>query len=321
MIKRDIIVIGASAGGSEAILKLCSYLTPDLQAAVFIVWHLGRESTGYLPQMISKVTNIPIRNAADGERFSNGNIYVAPPDMHLLVEDGITRTTRGPKENRVRPAIDPLFRSAAYYHGSRVIGIILSGMLNDGTSGLWSIKERGGIVIAQSPEEAQFSGMPEEAIRNVEVDHISTVREISMLLPELIQKEVKIEKSSPSDNLTIEVEYASGKINGSDKMEKIGELTPYTCPECHGSLWKVMDEKPLRYRCHTGHAYTAEHLAADLGETIDIYLWNTIRGIEEQARLFKLMADNNPNKRTDYNVELNKILKKAEILKELVQFK
>jgi two-component system, chemotaxis family, protein-glutamate methylesterase/glutaminase len=287
--RRDIIVIGASAGGSEAIIQLCSSLPEDFPAAVFIVWHLGKESTGYFPKMISKKSKLPAKNADDGEPITPGSIYVAPPGKHMVLEDGIIRTVHGPKENRVRPAIDPLFRSAAFHYGSRVIGMILSGMLNDGTSGLWAIKQRGGIAIVQHPDEAPFPGMPEEAIKNVEVDHILHIKKMGLLLEKLTADKITQEKSSPPERIAFELAAASGKNNNMDDMNKIGELTNYTCPECHGSLWKIKEEKLLRFRCHTGHAYTAKYLIEHLEETLENYIWNAIRGVEENISIFESM--------------------------------
>jgi two-component system, chemotaxis family, protein-glutamate methylesterase/glutaminase len=320
MSKRNIIVIGASAGGSEAITELCSYLPPDIPASVFIAWHLGKESSGYLPNIISKKSSLPAKNAEDGEEFKKGNIYVAPPDKHLLLIDGSIRTARGPKENRFRPAIDPLFRSAAYTHGTNVIGIILTGMLNDGTAGLWAIKDRGGVTIVQDPNEAQFPGMPQEAIKNLEVDHIATLREISELIIKLSSEEVIFEKSPVSKELSFEIEAASGKSNEIEKMNEFGELSGYTCPECHGALWKLNNQKPLRFRCHTGHAYTAEYLLEHLEDTIDQYLWNLRRGIEENIKLLEqlenIISDGSQTK-LEYKARIMRAIKKVEALNSI----
>jgi len=159
--KRNIIVIGASSGGFEAIRQLVAALPADLDAAIFIVWHMSPDVTGILPQVINRQKTLLATNAVDNEPIANNRIYVAPPDKHLLLDNGIVRVTRGPKENRFRPAVDPLFRSAAYIYGPRVIGIVLSGALDDGTSGLWTIKSRGGIAIVQEPAEAEVPSMPE----------------------------------------------------------------------------------------------------------------------------------------------------------------
>ncbi len=191
MEKKNIIVIGASAGGFEAIKQLTAALPADLDAAIFIVWHMSPDVTGILPQVINREKTMLAANAIDHEPIVSNRIYVAPPDRHLLLEKGIVRITRGPKENRFRPAVDPLFRSAAYIYGARVIGIVLSGALDDGTSGLWTIKNRGGIAIVQEPAEAEVPSMPENAIAAVEVDYRVSIAEMVPLLIRLTSETVK----------------------------------------------------------------------------------------------------------------------------------
>lgn len=191
MEKRNIVVIGASAGGVEAIKRLVAGLPPDLDAAIFIVWHMSPDVTGVLPQVLNRQKTIMAANAIDNEPFVYNRIYVAPPDRHLVIEKGFVRVTRGPKENRFRPAVDPLFRSAAYIYGSRVIGIVLSGAIDDGTAGLWSIKSRGGIAIVQDPDDAEVPSMPQNALQAVEVDYTVPVAEMSILLAKLTTEQVK----------------------------------------------------------------------------------------------------------------------------------
>src|SRR3954468_6912449 len=171
MEKRNIVVIGASAGGFEAIKQLTATLPPDLDATIFIVWHMSPDIMGLLPQVINRQKTILASNAVDNEPIVSNRIYIAPPDHHLLLEEGVIRVTKGPKENRFRPAVDPLFRSAAYVYGTRVIGIVLSGALDDGSAGLWTIKSRGGLAIVQDPNDAEVSSMPEHALEAVEVDY------------------------------------------------------------------------------------------------------------------------------------------------------
>jgi two-component system, chemotaxis family, protein-glutamate methylesterase/glutaminase len=185
MAGRDIIVIGASAGGVEVLSELCKNLPPELPAAVFIVWHMPATSTGIFPRMLERTSALPVENAVDGEPLVPGRIYTAPPDHHLLLEDGRVRLTHGPKENRFRPAVDPLFRSAAYSYGPRVIGLVLSGALDDGTSGLWMIKDRGGVAMVQDPVDALVPDMPRNALHNVEVDYVVPVSEMPALLMQL----------------------------------------------------------------------------------------------------------------------------------------
>ena len=171
MATRNIIVIGASAGGFDALKKLVGDLPEDLQASVFVVWHMSPDVRGVLPQVLNNANTICAAHACDNEPIEPNRIYVAPPDRHLLVENGRVRVTRGPKENRFRPAVDPLFRSAAHTYNNQVIGVVLSGALDDGTAGLWTIKHRGGVAVVQDPSDAEVPSMPENAMREVAVDH------------------------------------------------------------------------------------------------------------------------------------------------------
>lgn len=190
MEKRNIIVIGASAGGFEAFKKIVQDLPPDLDASIFIVWHMSPDIRGILPEVLNKLNKIDAAHAYDQEPIKPNRIYVAPPDHHLLIEEGRVRVTRGPKENRFRPAVDPLFRSAAYTYGSRVIGVVLSGALDDGTAGLWRIKNNGGIAVVQDPADADVSSMPENALREVHVDYCVPVADLGGLLAKLSSEEV-----------------------------------------------------------------------------------------------------------------------------------
>jgi two-component system chemotaxis response regulator CheB len=168
MPKRDIIVIGTSAGGMETLIELFSRLPKKLAASIFVVCHISPYSSGVLPKVISRAGSLPAAHPTDREPIKPGQVYVAPPDHHLLIEDSVVRVTQGPKENRFRPAVDPLFRSAAYAYGPRVIGVILTGSLDDGTAGLWAVKERGGLAVVQDPDEALFDSMPLSALNNVQ---------------------------------------------------------------------------------------------------------------------------------------------------------
>ncbi|MCH5598844.1 chemotaxis protein CheB [Niabella ginsengisoli] len=196
MSRRNIIVIGASTGGFEAIQKLVSGLPRHLPASVFIVWHISPEVRGLLPTVLNKYDTLPAVNAFDGQLIEEGHIYVAPPDHHLILEEGRMRITRGPKENRFRPAVDPLFRSAAYVYGSKVIGIVLSGALDDGTAGLWMVKHFGGTVVVQDPSDAAMPSMPQSVLRAVKVDYCVPVAEIPLLLERLCATHISVEQDS-----------------------------------------------------------------------------------------------------------------------------
>ena len=293
MAKRDIIVIGASAGGFEALKKLAADLPGDLQASIFIVWHMPTDVRGILPDVLNRFGPIRAANAYDKEEIHPNRIYVAPPDRHLLIESDHVRTTKGPRENRFRPAVDPLFRSAAYSHRQRVIGVILSGSLDDGTSGLWTVKHHGGIAIVQDPNDAEFPSMPENALREVEVDHVVPIIAMGGLLASLATEEIEVSEAVMDDEKQLGIEI---KIAGEDNafesgIMQLGELTPYTCPDCHGVLSQLHDGKRPRFRCHTGHAYSADSLLATVTETIEESMWSAIRGIEESIMLLNHLGE------------------------------
>jgi two-component system, chemotaxis family, protein-glutamate methylesterase/glutaminase len=293
MEKKNIIVIGTSAGGLEVLKRLFSGLYEGIAAAVFIVWHIPPDVLGILPQVLSKHSTMPIAHAVDNEPIVFNRVYVAPPDRHMMIERGRLRLIRGPKENRFRPAIDPLFRSAAYSYGSRVIGIVLSGALDDGTAGLWTIKQFGGTSIVQDPQESEARGMPESALRSVKVDYKVTVREMIEVLKQLV-----LEPATENHEPGIKQREKTGSELKISMMEEqivkkpIGELTPYTCPECHGVLGVIKNGDLVRFRCHTGHAFSADTLLSILTDNIEGSIWNAIRGIEESVFLLNSVGDN-----------------------------
>lgn len=306
--RRNIIVIGASAGGIEALEALVSRLPQDFEASLFVVVHLSADSPGILPSILERAGKLPALPARDGDAILPGRIYVAPPDHHMLLEAGHIRVTRGPRENRFRPAIDPLFRSAAYAYGPQVLGVILSGALDDGTAGLWAIKDRGGLAIVQEPDEAINPSMPLNALRYVRVDHRLPVAEIAQVLTRLVGEPVAERGAAPVSNasqphasqpdagqpdagqpdaLQIETKIALEGNPLEAGVMQLGPLSPYTCPECSGVLMQLQDGGILRFRCHTGHAYSVESLLAGIGESIEKTLWNTVRVLEENMLLLR----------------------------------
>jgi two-component system chemotaxis response regulator CheB len=250
---------------------------------------------GILPYVLNKQQNFNAHNAVDMDPIVMGRIYVAPPDKHLIIEKDKVRVTHGPKENGFRPAVDPLFRSAAYHLRSRVIGIILSGGLDDGASGLWAIKKYGGVAIVQDPDEAEVSSMPQNAIRAVQVDHIVTIADMAPLLVKLTREEappIKFQDMEEDNKKTEkEISIAIQDKAIEDTIMQFGQLTPYTCPECHGVLSAITEGGRTRYRCHTGHAFSADSLLSIISENIEQNFWNTIRSIEESVILLNHMGD------------------------------
>lgn len=287
----NIIVMGGSAGGIEALQRLVAGLPADLPAAVLLVLHTHPSSPGYLPQILERSGPLPALHAADGQPLLPGRIVVAPPDQHMLIEREYVRLTRGPKENRSRPAVDPLFRSAAYFYGPQVIGVVLSGMLDDGTAGLWTIKDRGGLALVQDLEDAQFPSMPDSALRHVAVDHQVPAGDLGPLLGWLVREPLPDLPATPTPSaLEIETCIAMEDNALERGIFQLGELSPFTCPECHGVMVQLREGSLLRFRCHTGHAFSASTLLSELTASIEESLWSTMRGIEESGMLLQHMA-------------------------------
>jgi len=292
MAKRNIIVIGASAGGFEALKTLVQGLPDDLEASIFIVWHMAADVRGILPDVLNRHGKIKAANAYDKEPIEPGRIYVAPPDRHLIVEPGHVRVTRGPKENRFRPAVDPLFRSAAHSYRQQVIGVILSGALDDGTSGLWTVKHFGGVAVVQDPRDAEVSSMPENALYEVEVDHVVPASQLADLLVRLSRETIDASEEIMEDEKRIATEIGIAKEDNAFNtgIFQSGKLTPFTCPECHGVLSEIKDGNRPRYRCHTGHAFSADSLLTSVTENIEATMWGSIRGIDESVMLLDHMG-------------------------------
>jgi two-component system, chemotaxis family, protein-glutamate methylesterase/glutaminase len=319
---RDIIVMGASAGGLPAFNRITKQLPENLNAAVFIVWHVSPYSTSLLPDILSRSGKLQAKHPADGESIQKGKIYVAPPDRHLLLEAGRIRLAKGPKENRFRPAVDPLFRSAAYAYGARVVGVVLTGALDDGTAGLWAIKDRGGIAVVQDPAEAEQPSMPSSALNNVQVDYCLPISEISPLLVTLTQQTVEQAGPPVSKQLEIETKIALGADSAELDVTQLGKISEFTCPDCHGSLTKINNGGLQRFRCHTGHSFSNGSLLAEVTDSVEQALWNTIRAVEERIRLLKNLAQHASNlKQTELSSALNRELQqnehRADVLRQI----
>ena len=295
MATRDIIVIGASAGGVQALLKLVADLPPKLPAAVFIVLHVPTNVPSLLPSILSRDASLSVAHATDGEPIMRGRVYIAPPNQHLLIEDGRVRLVHGPKENLHRPSIDALFRSAARWAGPRVIGVVLTGARDDGAAGMRAIKRRGGITIVQDPHEALFPSMPISVMQEIKVDYSLPLREIAPLLDELSRQTAEEEERYPvPDHVEIESRIAQQDMEADEliaSVDRIGTLSKLTCPDCHGALWEINDEDLLRYRCHVGHAFSAEALNEGQSGMLEMALWSAVRALEEQMVLAKRVVE------------------------------
>jgi two-component system chemotaxis response regulator CheB len=289
---KDIVVVGASAGGVEALRLMVGALPETYKGSIFVVLHVGSVCESSLDRVLDRAGPLPAQRARNREEFKPGHIYVAPADHHLLLEEnGQMRLTRGPRENRFRPAIDPLFRSAAFSFGPRVVGVILSGYLDDGTAGLWAVKERGGTAIVQSPETAIGTSMPLNALKHVPVDYTLEPAKIALILVELALTPATQEGVKPmSKQMEAEVKIAREDNALESGILEWGEASLYACPECHGVLLQLKEGSNIRFRCHTGHAYSVETLLSEFNQKTEEILWNALRSIEETVLLLKRMA-------------------------------
>lgn len=283
---QKLILIGASAGGVNALTSITSALPADLPATVLIVMHIGARQS-LLPEILQKLCQLPVKHAEDGAPLLPGQVLIAPPDRHLTVEkhEGLPRARlwHGPKENYTRPAIDPLFRSAAEAFDGHVIGAILTGYLDDGTAGLQAVKACGGYALVQDPDDAQVPDMPASAMSYVAVDRVLPLNEIGPLLTALASQPAASDHGPHVPEwVVVENQSVQGKT-GMDELERIGAPSGYTCPECSGALWKVKDASPLRFRCHTGHSFSAHLLAQLQDRAVENALWSSLRALQEQA--------------------------------------
>jgi two-component system chemotaxis response regulator CheB len=287
---RNIIVIGTSSGGLDALDNLIGQLPSDLPASIFIVQHMSPENTAdALIHKLSRHRSFHCRLAKNGEPFKPGRIYIAPPDNHLLVKKNKLLVTKGARENRNRPAIDPLFRSAAVTHGPSVIGVVLTGMFDDGTAGLVAIKKCGGVTVVQDPRDANYPGMPQSALNHLKVDHCVPIAGMGRLLEKLCHEHPGKTKRVPKD-ISTEAEIAERVLSNVALVNGLGSLVPYNCPNCGGVLWEIASADVKRYRCHTGHSFSVSSLLASQSEKIEETLWVSLRMFEERKNLLNNIA-------------------------------
>ena len=291
-LQRDIVVVGASAGGVEALQGFFSALPAHLEAAVLVVLHIPPHTPSRLDRVLAHATSLPVVIAEDGQSMTHGQVYVASPDRHLMVTPQGIRLSRGPKEGRARPSIDVLFRSAATAFGSRVIGVVLSGALDDGTAGLWAIKDHQGMVLVQTPSEAMHASMPESAIAHVQVDFIGTVDALAAKVAELVGTAAPGEAATAfSAQRAMENDIAMEGNALKAGVMNLGQVSKYTCPDCHGVLVQIEEGPIVRFRCHTGHAFSLKTLIAGINTAIDNGLWATLRAVEERVMLLRQLQE------------------------------
>ncbi len=292
-----IVVIGGSAGGIEALLDIVKNLPADFPAPIFVTIHIPPDSPSFLPEIVAGRGRLRAKHAEDGERYRAGVIYIAPPDQHMLIHrngrNGSLRVVRGPRENHHRPAIDPLFRSAAVAAGRNAIGVILSGSLDDGTAGLLAIKQRGGIAVVQNPADALHASMPQSAIENVKVDHVVTLRELPRKLSELLSTEAPGLEEPSSEVEVLDMENRISEMDGKTMQQdaRPGQPSAFSCPDCGGVLWEIHESDYVRFRCRVGHAFSPESMLASQGDVLEQALWAALKTLEETARLSRRLAN------------------------------
>ena len=321
--RRDIVVIGASSGGLEPLMEIVAGLPADIEASLFVVVHVPAQATSQLPHILSRAGRLPAIHAQDGEAILPRHIYVAPPDYHLLLGHRSLRIVRGPKENNHRPAIDPLFRSAARAHAARTIGIVLSGMLDDGTAGLLAIKERGGIAIVQDPKDALFPAMPRNALAATRVDYCVPKDQIAGIIVDLTRKSDIEMGDTPmisDDEMNKEIEIEAMNTATIADDGKPGSPSVYGCPDCGGTLWELQDDQWLRFRCRVGHAYSAEGLLESQGEGLESALWSAFRSLQESAALARRIAERARGNKRDLAAEKFELKsRRAEVQARLIR--
>ncbi|HMH33294.1 MAG TPA: chemotaxis protein CheB [Puia sp.] len=316
-----IVVIGASAGGLNALMEMVQTLQKGLDVAYCIVLHLSRKGIGdFVVHRLTQVTAMPCSLAVNGAPIKNDNIYIARPNQHLLVKNNKFLLGAGPEENRFRPSIDVLFRSAAAAYSSHAIGIILSGLLDGGTSGMWAIKRSGGTCIVQDPNQAEYPDMPLSVINNMEADHVATLEEIGALIAKTVKHKKGRKKAVPEDVIA-ESKIAELTAAGIDDVKKLNvEQSLFACPDCGGGLWQAKNDIIKRYRCHIGHAYTERDLVLRQAEAAGTTLWVALRMMEERKHLLKKMEVEH-TKKGYKTLSANSVEKQSEMTKHIDKLK
>ncbi|HJS99479.1 MAG TPA: chemotaxis protein CheB [Terriglobales bacterium] len=287
----DIVVMGGSAGGIPPLQRVLSHLPAGFPASVLVAIHTAAEGPRLLPDILRRTSSLPVRYAEDGDSLDRSRVLLAPPDRHLLLDHGGIRVTSGPRENRHRPAIDPLFRSAARTYGPRVIAVLLSGLLDDGTAGLKAVTRQGGVSVVQDPEEARFGSMPQNAVTKDSPQYILPVEKIGPILIDLVMNgsNRKNGEEEVDDKLKNEVKIAEIEMSAIER-DKPGRPSAYACPECNGILWEIREGELVRFRCRVGHAYGAESLVAAKDDELEGALWTALRTLEEKMALHRRLC-------------------------------
>jgi len=322
MANRDLVAIGASAGGVEALALLCTKLPAQFPAAILVTQHLPSYSNSALDRVLSDAGHLPVSFAQHGDTLRRGQIFLAPPGCHLIADGDRLVLGKGPRENNVRPAIDPMLRSVAVCCGPRAIGVVLTGTLGDGASGLKAIQQCGGISVVQDPDDAAFPEMPRTALNRSMPDHIVRLADLPLLLNSLVQRPAGDPKPCP-ESVRFEVGIASGQKASMRDMDRLGRRSVLTCPDCNGVMWEIDDDDLLHYRCHVGHAYGSEMMNLALDENLRRALGSALRALEERIamteRLRKQASDRGHNQSADiWMRRIEEIETEAEALRKAI---
>lgn len=318
MANRDVLAIGTSAGGVEALVFLARNFPRAFPAAVLVTIHLPGHSRSVLDEILSEAGPLPAAFAETGDTVRQGRIYIAPPNRHLLLEGDRIALGEGPRENNSRPAIDPMLRSAAVCCASRTVGVVLTGTLGDGASGLWAVRQGGGIAVVQDPTDAAFAEMPLTALNKAAPDHVVGLAEMPSLLDKLVRLPAGETKPLPR-NVEYEVEIAKTGRSAMKDIDSIGRRSVLACPDCGGVMWEIYEGEVSHYRCHVGHTYTSEVMSVALDENLRRALASALRALEERVALasklysdatrrgHKLLASNWAEKKREYENEMDVI--------------
>lgn len=291
MARRGLIVVGASAGGVDALRVLLGTLPPDFPAALLVVLHVPSTGRSALREILDRACPLPVRRAENGALIQPGTVTVAVPDHHLLVVGDRLMLSRGPRENGHRPAVDVLFRTAARSAGSGVIAVVLSGALDDGTAGMIAVRGQGGVGVAQDPDDAIYPSMPAHAVEVASADHVVPVGKMAALLTDLVTEEIPDGAPAASDLMDKEVALAEFDVAALNDDDRPGTPSGFGCPSCHGALFSITEGGMERYRCRVGHAWSPEALAAEQAEALESALWMALRSLEERAALSLRMGE------------------------------
>ncbi len=315
----DVVVIGASFGGVEALQRLVAALDPHLKAAVLVCLHVWARAESFLPHLLARAGSLPAHHPRDGDIPRQGNIYIAPPDLHLLIENGRMRLARGPKENRHRPSVDVLFRTAAQCYRSRVIGVLLTGYGADGAAGLAAIERHHGLTIVQDPGESRAPEMPESALRLLKPDYQLSLAEIGPALNTLVRKSAGKQAARRDNVRGCAEENGDAMANEVDRSYSHRDSpTGFICPDCGGALWERDEDGAKKFRCRIGHAYSPESLLDAESESVESALWSAVRSLEESAAIARRVAQLVPGGASEFEQKAEQRQREAEVIRKLI---